>query len=330
LPRDVLVVLDEGSSIEPLLETSERLERALADEAPTVLVGGVGFMLPSERSQAEVGRVIRESGVTGEGAREGIQTAAKSAGFRPDTFAPFLDRIPRLLDPAERITYDGLVRHGLDQIVSRFLIRRNRSYEAVTYLYPQQAADVDALTRAVQRVDPRLRLTGLPAIDHELGRQFLPQFLKGIAIGTVAVLLIIYVVFRTIRHTLLALLPTAIGFVWSAGLLALLKVELDLFSVFAAVTFIGIAVDYGIYVLYRYLFEPPGDMSDVMAKTGAAITIACGTALIGFGTLINSSYRPLHVFGIVSIVTLSCCLLASVVSLPALIIQTDRWSRSAR
>ena len=101
------------------------------------------------------------------------------------------------------------------------------------------------------------------------------------------------------------------GFIWSAGLLALFRVELDLFSLFAAVTFVGIAVDYGIYVLYRYVFERPRDMNDVMTRTGAAIIIACGTALIGFGTLINSSYRPLHVFGIVSIVTLSCCLVAS-------------------
>ena len=105
-------------------------------------------------------------------------------------------------------------------------------------------------------------------------------------------------------------------------MLALFRVELDLFSLFAAVTFIGIAVDYGIYVLYRYVFEPSSGMDDVMTKTGAAIIIACATALIGFGTLVNSSYGPLHVFGIVSIVTLTCCLIASIVSLPALVVET--------
>ena len=47
------------------------------------------------------------------------------------------------------------------------------------------------------------------------------------------------------------------------------------------------------------------------------------------GTLINSSYAPLHVFGIVSIVTLICCLTASIVLLPALILQSERWSQSA-
>jgi uncharacterized protein len=330
LPRDVLLVLNEHEDIEPLLEADARLERALASEAPSVVASGIGFLLPSARDQAGVAQVIRATGMTGGDAQRDIQAAGARTGFRPDTFVPFLARVPRLLDPNERISYDGLMAHGLESIVSRFVVHRDGRYQAVTYLYPRQTVDIDALRRIVRDVDPRLRLSGLPAINQELRRQFLPQFLKGIAIGTMAVALLIYTVFRTVRHTLLALLPTAVGFVWSAGVLALLRVELDLFSLFAAVTFIGIAVDYGIYVLYRYVFEPLSRMDDVMTKTGAAIIIACATALIGFGTLINSSYGPLHVFGIVSIVTLTCCLTASIVSLPALVLEMERWSGSVR
>ena len=49
------------------------------------------------------------------------------------------------------------------------------------------------------------------------------------------------------------------------------------------------------------------DPTSGVVLTGAAIIISCATALIGFGTLINSSYGPLHVFGIVSIVTPTTC-----------------------
>src|SRR5207249_3745327 len=115
-------------------------------------------------------------------------------GFRPDTFTPFLERVPRLLDLNERISYDGLMAHGLESIVSRFVVHRDGRYQAVTYLYPQRTIDIDTLRRIVLDVDPRLRLTGLPAINHELRRQFFPQFLKGIAIGTVVVALLIFIV----------------------------------------------------------------------------------------------------------------------------------------
>jgi hypothetical protein len=60
-------------------------------------------------------------------------------------------------------------------------------------------------------------------------------------------------------------------------------------------------------------------MNEVLTRTGAAVIIACSTALIGFGTLMSSSYGPLRTFGIVSVVTLSSCLVASVVLLPALV-----------
>jgi len=325
LPSDVLLVLNEGAEIAPLLEVDARLGRALAARAPSVAASGIGFMLPPASVQEKVSGAIVDAGTTPEDARLRIQAAAKGAGFRPDTFDPFLQRVSRLLDPGERITYEGLVSHGLDSIVSRFVVHRDGRYRSVMYLYPQNALDIDGLRRIVNEVDPGLRLTGIPVINGELRRQFFPQFIRGMAIGTAMVAVLIYAVFRTVRHTFLAFVPTVVGFVWSAGLLAIARVELDLFSLFAAVTFVGIAVDYGIYVLYRYLFEPASTMHDVMASTGAAIMIACATALIGFGTLVNSSYGPLHVFGVVSIVTLASCLIVSIVSLPALILELERW-----
>jgi hypothetical protein len=335
LPRDVLLVLNENDRLEPLLETDDRLATRLAERDPTMTVSGIGFLLPSAHTQEDIAREIRATSPSAGRIDQDVRAAAQRAGFRPEALSPFLDRVPRIIDPDQRITFDGLMNHGLGSIVSRFLTRQREGgegrgrYVAVTYVYPHGSVNVAALQQIVREVDPALRLTGLSVVNQDLAGRFLPEFLKGIGIGAVAVALLIYAVFRTIRLTLLALLPTVVGFIWSAGVLALLGVELDLFSLFAAVTFIGIAVDYGIYVLYRYAVEGTRDMSEVLSRTGAAITIACLTALIGFGTLVNSSYGPLRTFGIVSIVTLTCCLAASLLLLPALILQSPRWTRSA-
>jgi predicted RND superfamily exporter protein len=191
-------------------------------------------------------------------------------------------------------------------------------------LYPQQVTDLAAIEATIRAVDPQLQLSGLPAIDRELGRRFPREFAKGLLLGTAAVALLIYAVFRTVRLTLLTLLPTVVGFTWSAGWLALARVEFDLFSMFSAVTCVGIAVNYGIYVLHRYAIEGSEDVREVLSRTGAAIMIACTTALVGFGTLTISSYGPLRVFGLVSVVTLLCCVIASLLLLPAILIQTRR------
>jgi len=323
LPRDVLLVLHEDADLERLLDADERLQAALAARTPGVATSGVGFFLPSARGQQRVAAAIRDARLEPAEARRRLAEAGARAGFRPDAFSPFSDRVAHLLDPGERITYDGLKAHGLDAFVSRFVARKRDRYAIVTYLYAGDAVDLGALRETVRSVDPGLRLTGLPVINDELRRGFPSAFATAIGLGTAAVALLVYGSFRSVRYTVLALAPTLVGFVWSAGLLALGGIELDLFSMFAAVTFIGIAVDYGIHLLYRYLRERDSGMDVVVARTGAAIIVAGIAALIGFGSSINSSYRPLHVFGIVSIVTLGCCLVSSLVFLPALVCAID-------
>jgi predicted RND superfamily exporter protein len=43
------------------------------------------------------------------------------------------------------------------------------------------------------------------------------------------------------------------------------------------------------------------------------------TTIIGFGSLAFSSYGPLHALGLVTSVTVACCLVAALVVLPALL-----------
>ena len=324
LPHDVLLVVNRQPGLEPLLETEARLADTMAAKQPGISVSGASVLLPSAASQAKVAATITDSSPPIADIIRDVRAAGTRAGFRPETFEPFFERLPRALDPAQRITYQGLIDHGLGEMIGRFVAHDAQGYTTVTYLSPRDAVDLPALDALVQSVDSQLQLTGVSVINHALARTFLPEFLRGIAIGTAAVFGIIFVVMRSVRDTTLALLHTVVGFIWSAGLLALFHVELDLFSIFAAVTFVGIAVDYGIYVLYRHAVEGSHDLGDVLSRTGAAIGIACVTALIGFGSLINSSYRPMRVFGIVAVVTLSCCLITSVVSLPALLVQ---WSK---
>ena len=59
---------------------------------------------------------------------------------------------------------------------------------------------------------------------------------------------------------------------------------------------------------------------------------ALGSALLVSQIYLRGYYDYVceeRAIGIVSIVTLTCCLTASIVSLPALVLEMERWSRSA-
>ena len=65
-------------------------------------------------------------------------------------------------------------------------------------------------------------------------------------------LVLLIAAFRRWDFTLLALVPTALALTWAAGVLAISGVSLDLFSMFAVMTFVGIGVDYGIHLVHRF------------------------------------------------------------------------------
>jgi hypothetical protein len=65
--------------------------------------------------------------------------------------------------------------HGLSRS-SRFIVRRDGRYHAVTYLYPQQTVDIDALRRIVGDERPSAAAHGLQVMASDLRQQFFLSF----------------------------------------------------------------------------------------------------------------------------------------------------------
>jgi len=318
LPSDVYIVLAEGPELEPLLETNERLARRLAAEVPGIAVQPPTRMLPSASSQARTVARIAQTQVSPAGVRAALEGARVAGDFASGAFDPFSARLPRLLDPAERLTYDGYVAHGLGDLIDRFIVRDGRRWTLATYVFPSNADQASRVQRIVDEVDPSQTFTGLTLVNRELAGSFLPQFAKGLAIGTLIVVALVVAAFRNWRLSVFAMLPTAIGLVWAAGALAMAGVELDLFAVFAVVTFVGIGVDYGIHLVHR--FQERGDAERATSELAPVVLVAAAITMAGYGTLVWSSYPPLRSIGIVSAVSVVTLAAASVLVLPALLL----------
>jgi predicted RND superfamily exporter protein len=317
LPRDVYVLLAEGPSLDTLLVADERLAQRLAREIPSIEVQPASQLLPSTASQNAAAAEVAAASLSVDRVRASLDRAAAAAGFRSGAFDPFAERLPRLLDTSARVTYDGYVQHGFGDLIQRFVVRDGNRWLTATYVFPTNQAEVDAVGRVAAAEAPEAVLTGLPMVNRELSAMFLPQFLKGLAIGSVIVLLLVVAAFREWRLSVYALLPTAIGLLWAAGILALCGVELDLFAVFAVVTFIGVGVDYGIHLVHR--FQERADAVQATGELAPVIFAAAAITFFGYGTLFTSTYPPLRSIGIVSGVSVVTLAVASLLVLPALL-----------
>ncbi len=327
LPTEVYVVLDEGSDLQALLASNERLVAELARTQPGLALQPATALLPSEATQTRRAAIVTGSRVTVAGVNASLLQASEAVGFRADSFDPFRERLPRLLDAGHRLTLEDYRAHGLGNLVERFVSPNpSGGWRVASYAFPTSQAQVAAIETAIGSVDSPATLTGLPLVNQELSRRFLPQFIRGLGIGTTIVVVIVGWAFRNWWLSLLALLPTAIGLVWAAGLLSLAGSEMDLFALFAVVTFVGIGVDYGIHLVQRY--REQGNAAAAIEELAPVILVAAGITVLGYGTLVTSSYPPLRSIGLVSAVSVAALAVASVLVLPALLI-TSTPPRSA-
>ncbi|HET7217759.1 MAG TPA: MMPL family transporter [Vicinamibacterales bacterium] len=321
LPDDVHVVLASGTDLEALLAANERLREALSRAIPAMSVQAPSALLPSDTTQRARHDLIRARRLSADRTAAALADAAREEGFRPGSFDPFRDRLAALLDPTLRLTYEGYRAHGLADVIGRFVARQGDRWLLATYAFPRPQ-DVAALEDRVRTAAPDATLTGLPLVNRELADRFLPEFVKGLTIGTVVVVVLVSLAFRNVRLSLLSLAPTALGLVWAAGALAVAGVALDLFALFAVVTFVGIGVDYGVHMVHRY--QERGHAREAVAELAPVILVAAAITLLGYGTLVTSSYPPLRSIGVVSAVSVVTLAAASLFVLPAALAFTRR------
>ncbi len=326
LPEDVYIVLSSGTDLEPLLAADERLRQDLARELPNLNVQAASALLPPGRSQRERRALIDARAIAPASAAAALAKAETTEGFRAGSFDPFRERLPELLDSGQRLTYEGYRSHGLDDLISRFVTKDGDRWLLATYILPTRPEDVHGLSKRVRAIDPNATLTGLPLVNEELAGRFLPEFVKGLSIGTIVVVALVLLAFRNWRLSLLSLVPTAVGLVWAAGALAIAGVPLDLFALFAVVTFVGIGVDYGVHMVHRY--QERGDATSAVSELAPVILVAAAITLLGYGTLVTSSYPPLRSIGIVSAFSVVTLAAASLFVLPAILSRARRGNSS--
>ncbi|HEX2879807.1 MAG TPA: MMPL family transporter [Polyangiaceae bacterium] len=138
----------------------------------------------------------------------------------------------------------------------------------------------------------------------------------------VLVLLALRVMAGSLKLALLSLFPAVLTVAATAGLLAVLRIELNYLNMIMLPILLGIGVDDGMHVVTRVAAGEP--LIRVWAHTGWDIFGAIITDIFGFGVLAFASHPGLASLGKVAIVGLCVNLVACVVFLPALLAVTAK------
>jgi uncharacterized protein len=171
--------------------------------------------------------------------------------------------------------------------------------------------------RDVRSVDPDV--TGTPVITHEAIRLMERAYKQGTVYAIILVSLLTYIMLRRVRETLLALSPLALGMIWTAGLMWIFDLKLNLGNVFGIPLILGAAAEFGLNIVMRYM-EGRDQAGPLIARSTIMAVLVNGlSTMVGFGSLMLAAHRGIYGLGLLLTLGSFAALIASLIVLPVLL-----------
>ncbi len=161
--------------------------------------------------------------------------------------------------------------------------------------------------------------TGSPVIMKEMIDAISREGVKAFLISLIAILVLLLIDFRSIKTTLIALIPLLMSAIWLFGLMGLFDIEFTIINVIGFPLLVGIGIDDGVHVIHRYRREGKARLAYSISSIGKAILLTSITTMLGFGSLMSSDYKGYIGLGLVVSIGIGLCFIASVIILPAIL-----------
>ena len=188
----------------------------------------------------------------------------------------------------------------------------------------QTSTQQNAVAPAV-KINDQFYLAGRPVIEVSSGFHALQDLKVMIPLLIGAIMIILFLVFRTLRGVVLPLLMMSMGIVWTMGTMAVLNVPMYTISTMLPVILVAVAIGNAVHLLSNYydnvLNDPHRDskviVSEVLKELGPPLITTSLTTAIGFLSLWFSEMPPFKIFGLFTVLGVMYCWLLSVTFLPA-------------
>jgi hypothetical protein len=169
--------------------------------------------------------------------------------------------------------------------------------------------------KATESVDPRI--TGHPVQTYYASRHMQSSYLWAGLYALGAVLVLLWIDFRSLAHSLLAMVPLAIGFGMMCGCLGWLDIPFNPANMIVLPLILGIGVDHGVHLVHTWRQQRGrfvlGDATTV------AVLLTASTTTASFGALILARHQGLQSLGQALTLGVTTCLASSIVFFPALL-----------
>ena len=313
-----------------VLRRAEELTAKLEDYQHQGIVKSIfspTILLPSAQTQNERASLL--SGVDFAASARALKDALRENGFRTDPVQPFIDRLRQLGRGNDPVTLESAAKFLPPALLNNSIRKiRDGSYVAAISFYGTDPDAVEVVPDSVivswRNQFGRFVEFSYEKINRELQRLVLHDSQRAMGWTAAGILLVVYLSFRSLRVSLIVLIPIVFGVVTTFGVLLLARYHFSFTSLTAIPLIIGIGIDNGIHLVRRYQENENNDILVIAKASGAALIQSNLTTIVGFGALMTSSFAPLVEMGLVTSLGVAFALAGGLLLIPAVILLKER------
>ena len=169
------------------------------------------------------------------------------------------------------------------------------------------------------------RVNGLLVLYNNMLSSLFSSQLKSLGFILLAIFIMFIILFKSIKLSIVGIIPNIIASSFILGLIGILKIPLDIMTITIAAISIGIAVDNTIHYLYRYkknLSENMNFLDSIKLShttVGRAVLITSLAISLGFLTLCFSNFVPTIIFGLFTSLAMILAMIGVLITLPSIL-----------
>ena len=173
-----------------------------------------------------------------------------------------------------------------------------------------------------------IRFTGILVLYNNMLQSLYKSQILTLGAVFVGIMMMFLVLFRSIKISIIAILPNFLAAGIVLGGMGIMSIPLDMMTITIAAITVGIGVDHAIHYLTRFIREFSVDgnyvasMHRAHASIGQALFYTAITIIVGFSILALSNFIPSVYFGLLTGLAMLAALLGSMTLLPKLILIT--------
>jgi predicted exporter len=305
--RDQAFVFCAAENPEKALQKNDFLFQQINKEMPDVNFLSLAALIPSQQTQQE--NLKRWSAFWNDSGRKAalrmeLEQQGLQHGFNSSAFEPFLQWIDR---PRSTFTLTEFEQECNDKLVSPFVTELENGQSAVLTFVP----DDDSITASLSNTKLDVRVVSNRQFSKQLNRETVKDFVRFFSGAIVLIIVLLSVLFRNVKKLILAFLPVLAGIIIMLAIMTLCGIRMNLFNMVAAILVIGLAVDYGIFIVSTY---------DKTANNATcnAVLVSGLTTFVGFGSLMAARHPALNSIGTTVAAGIIPSLLCALTLLPSL------------